>query len=125
MIRSNSKKAIENIRKYITENFDCSAYDMESPSDFKGIAKTIITTFETEKWKWEKGRKNHLEAFTEWASGLPTILDCCYYYSRSAVKDVAMILEESTEEANKYTESEAEKLLTWLIYRECMKACRK
>lgn len=54
------------------------------------------------------------------------ILDTCYYYNRSAVDDLGAILEETEEEKARFTEQEAEQLLTDLIYRELTKgAARK
>ena len=44
-----------------------------------------------------------------------------YYYNRSAVDDLAGILEETDAEKARYNEQDAEKLLTSLIYRELMK----
>ena len=36
MLRTNSKKAMENIRTYIEENFDCTGYEPEKePETFK------------------------------------------------------------------------------------------
>ena len=63
--------------------------------------------------------------FADWCAGLPSILNTCYYYNRSAVDDLGEILEETEEEKEKYTQTEAEKLLTALIYREIKKAVKK
>ena len=57
----------------------------------------------------------------DWCSGLPGVLDTCYYYNRSAVDDLGAILEETDEERARYTEEQAEKMLTTLIYRELKK----
>lgn len=123
MLRTNSKKAIENIRAYIMRNYDGENYGYETPSTFTETAKIIMQTFHKEyvKHNCYKGRKPYQTLFEEWSSGLPSILDTCYYYNRSAVSDVASILEETEEESAKYTEADAEKLLTWLIYRELCK----
>ena len=43
MLRTNSKKAMENIRTYIEEHFDGSNYDMEKePETFKEKACFIL-----------------------------------------------------------------------------------
>lgn len=124
MLRTNCKKAIENIRKYIIDNFDNSGYELPTASDFSEVAKQIYNTFYSEVGKYnEKRRMSRQESFAEWCSGLPSILDCCYYYNRSAIDDLKVILEETNEEANKYTEEKAENLLTNLIYREITKYC--
>ena len=124
MIRSNSKKAIENIRKYIIENADFSSYDMETPTEWKAVAETIMHIFYDEIVKHEKRMYSYQQMFENWCSGLPSALNTLYYYNRSSVSDVAKILEETEEEAKKYTETEAEKLLTYLIWREIYKACK-
>lgn len=64
------------------------------------------------------------ERFEEWAAGLPSILDTCYYYNRSAVDDLGAILEETDSEKARYSEQQAETRLTYLIYRELVRGCR-
>lgn len=56
--------------------------------------------------------------FRSWCQGLPSILNTCYYYNRSAVKDLAEILEVAEEELEMLTERFAEEKLTWMLYRE-------
>ena len=63
----------------------------------------------------------HIELFTDWTSGLPSVIDCLYYYNRSAVDDLAAILEETDSEKAQYSEQQAESLLTYLLYRELVK----
>lgn len=118
MLRTNTKKAKENIKNYIIENFDCSGYDIETPETYKDICKTIYDTFYSEKVKYDNRKMPIYEIFKEWCSGLPSILDTCYYYNRSAVEDLKNILEETEEEAKKFTEEQAEERLTYLLYRE-------
>ena len=125
MLKSNSKKAVENIRVYIIERFDPCGYDFEgNESDFKEVAAFIYECFVSEKVKFDKRRMTEQALFFEWCSGLPSILDTCYYYNRSAVDDLAAILEESEVEKAKYTETQAEERLTYLIYREIKKAVK-
>lgn len=66
-------------------------------------------------------RNNEFAAFADWCAGLPGVLNTCYYYNRSAVDDLGAILEETSEEKARYTEEQAEKTLTTLIYRELKK----
>ena len=128
MLKTNSKKAIENIRAYIMKNFDCSNYDVteygftKEPETFPEIARCILTVCKLEKRYQTYNRE--FDMFKDWCQGLPSLLDTCYYYNRSAVDDLAEILEESEEEKNRFTESEAEEKLTYLIYRELTKAER-
>ena len=127
MLKTNSKKAIENIKNYIINNFDFSSYegyvDDEEPTTFETMAKFIYKCFITEKrYNNDNYRYSEQAIFQDWCAGLPSVLDTCYFYNRSAVDDLAIILEETEAEKEKYTESDAEKLLTNLIYREIKKA---
>lgn len=122
MLKSNSKKAKENIKKYIINNFDCSNYEVETePTTFEEIAQFIYRTFREEKYNMMEDFRyyhhNEFNAFLDWCSGLPSVLDTCYYYNRSAVEDLASILEETEAEKSRFTESEAENRLTQLIYK--------
>ena len=122
MLKTNSKKARENIQQYIINNFTPENYTDEKIEGFENVARFIIDTFRSEKYsraadyKYYKG--SEYAAFVDWCSGLPSILDTCYYYNRSAVDDLGTILEETEAEKKRFTEQEAEKLLTALIYRE-------
>lgn len=71
-----------------------------------------------------KGYTNEA-VFIDWCQGLPSILDTCYFYNRSAVADLGAILQQSERERARYTESQAEQLLTHLIYQELVKGARK
>jgi hypothetical protein len=124
MLKTNSKKARDNIRAYIVNNFDPCGYTDTPPESWPGIAAYILETFRAEKYSANERRYYHWiesDAFLDWAAGLPSILDTCYYYNRSAVDDLGAILEESEIEKARYSESDAEKLLTMLIYRELIK----
>ena len=124
MLRTNSKKAIENIRAYIMEGFCGDNYGIETPETFSEVARLIYNDFaETYLYGYNRTR-NRQEAFVEWCAGLPSILDTCYYYNRSAVEDLGNILEETEEERNRYTEADAEEMLSRLIYREICKGCK-
>lgn len=118
-IRSNSKKAKENIysyiRAYAAEYLSCD-YGID-PADIdskKGLYSAIWGIFTTEK----SGRGTYYAVFQEWASGLAMGGLFCYYYNRSAIDDLSGILEETAEEAARFTEAQAEETLTRLIYRE-------
>lgn len=123
MLKTNSKAAKENIRRYIVENFDGTNY---SPlydgieNNFEAIKNAIKVVFNNDYYSHDlrKNRVSGFESFRSWCQGLPSIIDTCYYYNRSAVADLANILEETEAEANRFTETEAEDKLTYLIYRE-------
>ena len=126
MLKTNSKKALENIRSYVVDNFTPDNYDLEPSNDFATAAKVIYNCFIEEKSginDW--GRVAESVIFEDWCAGLPSIFNTCYYYNRSAVDDLGEILEETEKEKEKYTQTEAEKLLTALIYREIKKAVKK
>lgn len=123
MLKTNSKKARENIRAYVVGHYNPENYDFTPAIDFTTIAGNILQTFRKERLaEGTFARMSEGERFADWASGLPSILDTCYYYNRSAVDDLGAILEETKEKKSRFTESQAEALLTSLIYRELMKA---
>lgn len=136
MLKTNSKKAIENIKKYVCDHVDFTGYDQYAYIEkleedakhgrqidmFSVYAHAIYSCFYDEKVKYDTRRKSVQDLFIEWCSGLPSVLDTCYYYNRSAVDDLAMILEENESEKSKFTEMQAEEKLTYLIYREVLKA---
>lgn len=133
MLKSNSRKAIENIRRYILDGF--TPYDVDfwdkiernckypttELNRFSCAAWEIWQCFYREKIKFDKRKLAEFDYFREWCQGLPSILDTCYYYNRSAVKDLGWILGENATEKARYTEEQAEEKLTWLIYREIKK----
>ena len=126
MLKTNSKKAIENIKNYIVNNFDFTNYDgytdEKKPETFSEIAKFIYKCFiEEKRYNNDNYKYSEQAIFLDWCSGLPSVIDTCYFYNRSAVDDLAVILEETEAEKEKYSESNAEKLLTNLIYREIKK----
>lgn len=122
MLKTNSKKARENIKTYIVNNFTPEDHTDNPPQEFPEIARFILDTFKSEKYHLPQDFRyyhhNEGAAFADWCAGLAGVLDTCYYYNRSAVDDLAAILEETEEEKARYTEEQAECLLTSLIYRE-------
>lgn len=127
-MKTNTKKTAENIRLYIMDNFTPEGCTDNPPQEWHEIAAFILDTFRSEKYHLiEDFRyyKNEQTAFADWCAGLPSVLDCCYFYNRSAVDDLGAILEETTEEKARYTDAEAENLLTALIYRELKKGAAK
>ncbi len=132
MLKTNSKKARENIQKYILNNFDVSnypEYKNTNESDFKSVAKVIYEVFLLEKYYLMEYERAHnmseFDSFRDWAQGLPSIIDTCYYYNRSAREDIANILEESATEKEKHEEKNAEELLTYLIYNALIKEVKR
>lgn len=124
MLKTNTKKARENVKKYILKYFDPQDYEgypgefTGNPENFDDVKNYIIEIFNDEYCKGRQTRETEWERFQGWASGLPSILDCCYYYNRSAVDDLGDILEETPEERARFSERKAEYRLTYIIYRE-------
>lgn len=122
MLKTNSKKALENIRAYILENADNTNYGGNCDfKDWKAAARFVWNCFMQEK-SGDNRRMPEADLFEEWASGLPSSFDFCYWYNRPAVDDLGAILEETDEEKARFSESSAEKLLTRLIYNQIKKA---
>lgn len=122
MLKTNSKPALINLRKYIADNTSPENYGFEPITEFKPAARFIMTCFYNEKVKNDKRRMNYQDLFIEWLAGLPTVFDSCYYYNRSAKDDIGGILEETEQEKDKFTEEQACDLLSRIIYREILKA---
>ena len=128
MLKTNSKKAMENIKKYIVDNFDGTGYTETPPETWEEIAQFIYNTFKSEKYHLPEDfryyhNKEYL-AFIDWCQGLPSVLDTCYYYNRSAINDLGEILEETEKEKARYTEEHAETKLTYLIYTAIVKGAK-
>ena len=109
MLKTNSKKANENIKKYIIEG--CNVPFETEQQAFNGIYKA----FRVEKYSTPEYYHNEYEAFYDWCAGLCDVSDTTYFLCR-AVDVLGAILEETEEEKKRYTETQAEKLLTQLIY---------
>ena len=127
MLRTNSKKATENLKKWTVEHFDADGYNdfNGDENNFSDCAKYIYRVFLREKYE---GAENYYrntsmqDIFADWCAGLPSVLDTAdYYYTRRAVDVLGEILEETEEERNRYTEAEAEKCMTYLLYRTIKK----
>lgn len=123
MLRTNSKQAIKNIHNYIIKHSDFSSYDIEyfEKWTFKELSKNLLRVFRNEYINGYNKRYSEQDNFISWCQGLPSVLDTCYYYNRSAVQELGDILEETEEERNRFTEQQAEEMLTKLIYRELRK----
>lgn len=128
MLKANTKQAMQNIKNYIMRNFDCTNYTETAPEGFSETATFILKCFRSEKYSTpEDFRYYHnveIAAFRDWCAGLPSVLDTCYFYNRSALDDLGEILEQSETEKAKYTETQAENTLTDLIYRELTRGCK-
>ena len=130
MLRTNTKAVKAKIQKYIIDEFCPEDYTANPPQEFGEIARFILQTFRSEKYSLKEDfrfyHNSEALAFEDWAAGLPDVLNTAdYYYTNSAVDILGDILEETEQEKAKYTETEAENLLTFLIYRELKKGAEK
>lgn len=126
MLKTNTKQARANIRAYIVnqlanieclEDYGVNVAPFIANEQLKYIAPAIISACDSESYGVG------YEAFKRWAYGLPSVLNTDdYLIHRSAVDIVGKLLEETEEEKARFTEYDAEELLTKLIYRELKKA---
>ena len=129
MLKTNCKIVRERIRAFILSAENVEEFAPEAPNEtYNDKARAIYADF----MRWYDGDnrnkyrpRNCQEAFEEWAAGLPAIIDTCYYYNVSAVDLLGDILEETAAERAKYTECEAEKMLSYLIFREISREAMK
>ena len=122
MLKTNSRQVKNKIREWISDNFEASSYDREdlnsAPID-KKIAFIARTCWAELGHEVKRRGASFQNMFIEWCQGLPSLLDTASYYCHcSAVDLVGDMLEQTKEERNKYTEPEAERLFSYLIYKE-------
>ena len=131
MLRTNSKAAREAVRAYILEDLGYleERYPERTFETFEDAARAIWDAFEEEKPYTDQNAArrgmSRQDVFESWASGLALGGLFLYYYSVSAVDLLGDILQETPEERSKYSEQDAERLLTYLIYSEVMKAASR
>lgn len=142
MLKTNSKKAINNIWAYLEGfiniiNEELIAYHPEwnyltagnIEKDNREILATVIyKEFIIEKVdgnkEYKAGRVSKQDLFKDWAQGLAMCGIFDYYLYREETNPVRIlgdILEETETERNRYNEDQAAELLTNLIYREVLK----
>ena len=131
MLKTNCKKAMENIKKEIIDAYESAEeyYTFNgrgAKKEYKDICKDIMNAFYIEKVKYDCRRMSRQELFIDWMSGLPTAFPVSdEIYLRSASDWVGKILEQAEEEKAKYTEEESEKIACHLLFRELEKHARK
>ena len=132
MLKTNSKDVREKIRVYILwQTRDSLIDDYHIPysevSTFSKLAKKILQIWQEEtKYDYRVRKYGYtFDVFERWAQGLALNQLFIYYYNTSAVYLLRLILEETEAEASKFTERQAEQLLTKLIYRELINDAQK
>ena len=132
MLKTNSKKAKENIKKYIMENtaaafMEAARYAKNNEeifpyNDNKFIDRAAFIWDKFNREKSETYKKSYFvyhkyEVFKDWGQGLAC--GCLFeFLLHKAVDDLGAILEETETETEKYTEDQASEKLFQLLYRE-------
>ena len=129
MLKTNSRQVKERVNNYLFNNF--LDYEekgaRETGRSIDDVKNYIVCACLSEKLGT---RRHHLESmkahgfnslydlFKNWMQGLPGVLDAGYYYNCSAVELVGDLLEQTKQERVKYTENQAEELMTLLLYKQ-------
>lgn len=125
MLKTNSKKAIENIKNFVMQETSFEGLDYEGikkdPETFAEMGRLIWSVYFAEVGKWNNRREPLQVNFKNWLVGLPSCGLGDFFYKCSAVDILGDILEETEEEKAKFTEEQAEATLSYLIYREIAK----
>lgn len=122
MLRTNCKKAKQNINNYIMDVFneyttDCGSYPENAAATLADAAAVIFTDC---KRVLNIKHNNYVSQadFTKYAAMLPGYVET-FYNAWNALK---AILEETDAETARYTNADAEKILTAIVYRELINA---
>lgn len=125
MLRTNSKKAKENLVNYLIDGArDCDYIITEGVTN-DNILYSIASTFNKEMLGFNVYGQSILryyyhndlfKAFNDWCAGLCSAINTDYYL-HNAVDTLGDILEETKEERNRFTEEQAEEMMTKLLFR--------
>ena len=117
MIRANSPKAIQKLRKFILEHTHLDKTELYNPNDFRDYALAINRTFEEEvkfnpfnPYSLKNG--SYSDAFIEWLGKKPKILN----YSESPIEILGNILEATDEEMKTWNKDKMDFMLKLIIY---------
>ena len=138
MLRTNSKKAKENIRLWILANYIpedyADAFQMETgvytPENFPAVAASIMDAFHKEKG-FDVRRYGLEIAFIDWMQGLPSILETLSLLCGWSVSEIlGNWLEETVEEKEAYrkkdeTGEKAMETALYLVFREIQTGSEK
>lgn len=120
MLRTNSKALRDKIKKHIQDNYNPDGYDLPPADDFPTIAQQILNTFRREK-QYTKPYMSERLNFSDWCYGLPSIL-CCDFLLGDTRGYVADLLEQTPQQAAKYSDERASDFMIVLIYDELRRA---
>ena len=121
MLKTNSKKARQNLQKFMLEN--CTNYEGDSFGNIKEVCWYIYECFCNECYNTDNRRysMSKQQLFNDWVMGCPTGLLFDYYLYKEDYHPINLlgdILEETETERNRYKEEDSSTILTYLIYRE-------
>ena len=129
MLKSNSKYTKEKIKNWILSAVSFKGRPEEDKKlNYEEIRQKIRYYCQMEKIGCGADAPARLKKyysdsyyimFEDWVQGLPSLLDTAqYFYSGSACELLADWLQETPQEAAKYSEMQAEDKITKLLYRE-------
>ena len=118
MIRANTKQAKENLRAVMVRL--CSGWDYDPKTAEEAsfiLAHDFIEATKGPSGKIYLGKcQTYQEAFTEWGRGLTnSIFDHLFYFG-NARELLAEVLEETKQEAEKFTEDQAAVKFSYLMW---------
>lgn len=117
MLKTNSKIVKQRLAQFILENTNLE--DGEEPKTVEEACEYLAKDFERrEGYRWKYPRHECIQdAFFDFGQGLPNnLFDFFTRYPKDAWDILKEMLEETEEEANKFTLDQAEKRLCDLIY---------
>lgn len=121
MLKTNSKKVKEKIKDYIIKLYDDEdAIDsIQKATNFDEMKENIKKVWYDEVGQYDLKRRIPIfESFEHWCYGLPSLLETGDYVLGDGIKVLGDILEETEEERSRFSELEAEKKITYLIFKE-------
>lgn len=130
MLKSNSKIVKQKIRDYIISWFHYCDFERDNAVDlvnFSDIATVILSDFKrvTDNDYYTRTMTKQ-DRFLDWLTGLPSMIDTDYFLGTDAARDLlADWLEESETEKNRFSETDAEKMIGRLLFRELTAAGRE
>ena len=131
-LKTNSKAVSEKIRKWLLDGGfgvdyfeDCNP-DKKVPETVEEMAVSILAECDrVTSGDYFTRNYSAFGRFEHWAQGLPGILNTETWYLGNAVDFVGDLLEETEEEKARFSEMEAEKMATRLVYNVIVKAAEK
>ena len=119
--KTNSKEVKQAVREYLKENVNALLEEREIETEKPFTAYFSIINNEKQYQKYN----NDFEMFKDWLQGLGGFGDDIYYFSSKKgfeggkCQDILQDwLQQTDEEAKKYTQSQSEELMLYLCWRE-------